>query len=978
MINQNMSIIRTRNLNNKTYKTKPREFYISIFNYGNSYLNQIKYAFWAIILSALSILLTGLTLESRIYAASSGDVVINEIMYNPISNQDGDEFLELYNTTANSIDLSGWCFTNGINLCFGPGTIISANGYITISSNSAQTLATYGIVTAASYSGKLDNGGEKLTLKDDQGTTISSLTYDDAAPWPVSPDGAGSSLEVKNPLADITNPLAWAASLNTGGTPGQQNSNYGITLPSISDVSLLENIASGDSPIVSAKIDNLINAELIYKVMFDLEQTLTMSDDGTGGDAVAGDGVYSAQIPSQSPGSLVRYKVQAGNLDGQSTSPSSNESFQYYPYIVDDGQQSELPIVRWYMEPSDYDDMVTNHLADDQQFSAIVAVGDQIFDNAKVRVKGQSSVDYPKRKYKFELPPGSSFGSPIFDQAIDEFSIQVYFLNQTDMQEAMAWKAFERFGFDPLQNRYARVQRNTGSANSEFIGHYLLIEGYDKNWRERYDRDNGAMYKEFYDKKTRTNEDNSDIQSLVDNITTLQGQELKNYLLDNLNIPSLINYHALSAAIFHNDWGPVHNLYYYRDTEGTGRWEYLPWDLDNAFSTPLVGGFEDITLDNLKYPIAAEVTSKYSGDPSFYNAAILERAIYQFPEFREMFFRRSMNMYDQIWESGEYLNWYDEFYNKSLETMIEDMLLWNPVHAAVLRDFYPNGPPFYFPSDFPVPGINKDNFIDFYTTMTPQLNRDLYIYGANRHILNVREGRDAGDLLLPQSIDDESKIVISEVNYNPANSNADLEFVELYNKSAQPVDISGWRIDGLSYTIPQGSVIPANSYAVIVKNDNAFRETYPSVLVLGQYDEQLSNAGQTLSLISGSQQTVYSITFANDGGWPLAANGGGYTLSLMQVNKSGVWVECWDSSIGLAGTPGGPNQNTNNVVEFSYSQPCSNVVIENSNQSSQSNTDLAKTGGSMKIAALYTSLLIVASIWMLVFIHSTNIQNNKK
>lgn len=123
-----MSIIRTRNLNNKTHKTKPREFYISIFNYGSSYLNQIKYAFWAIILSALSILLTGLTLESRVWAASSGDVVINEIMYNPISGQDGDEFLELYNTTANPIDLSGWCFTNGINLCFGPGTSISANG----------------------------------------------------------------------------------------------------------------------------------------------------------------------------------------------------------------------------------------------------------------------------------------------------------------------------------------------------------------------------------------------------------------------------------------------------------------------------------------------------------------------------------------------------------------------------------------------------------------------------------------------------------------------------------------------------------------------------------------------------------------------------------------------------------------------------------------------------------------------------------
>ena len=39
--------------------------------------------------------------------------------------------------------------------------------------------------------------------------------------------------------------------------------------------------------------------------------TITMNDNGTGGDAVAGDGVYSATIPAQAAGTLVAFYVQA-------------------------------------------------------------------------------------------------------------------------------------------------------------------------------------------------------------------------------------------------------------------------------------------------------------------------------------------------------------------------------------------------------------------------------------------------------------------------------------------------------------------------------------------------------------------------------------------------------------------------------------------------------------------------------------------
>jgi hypothetical protein len=46
------------------------------------------------------------------------------------------------------------------------------------------------------------------------------FTYDDADPWPVAADGAGYSLQVINPLGNLSDPSNWKASAEYGGTPG--------------------------------------------------------------------------------------------------------------------------------------------------------------------------------------------------------------------------------------------------------------------------------------------------------------------------------------------------------------------------------------------------------------------------------------------------------------------------------------------------------------------------------------------------------------------------------------------------------------------------------------------------------------------------------------------------------------------------------------------------------------------------------------
>src|SRR5688572_32981590 len=80
-------------------------------------------------------------------AHAQANVVINEIMFRPgtgFPEDTGREFIELYNTDAVPVDLSGWSFTKGITFIFPQGATIPAGGYVLVAANSAAVQARYG------------------------------------------------------------------------------------------------------------------------------------------------------------------------------------------------------------------------------------------------------------------------------------------------------------------------------------------------------------------------------------------------------------------------------------------------------------------------------------------------------------------------------------------------------------------------------------------------------------------------------------------------------------------------------------------------------------------------------------------------------------------------------------------------------------------------------------------------------------------
>jgi len=162
-----------------------------------------------------------------------GEVVINEIMYNPSPEQGSDEeyeFVELLNTGSEPVDLTGWSFTEGIYFTF-PLYVLAPGDYVVVCKNQQKVAWYYGITNViGNFDGRLENSGEKIVLSDASPTPqiVDEVKYNDRLPWPSEPDAGGPSLELINPSVDNNLFSNWGPSLASApaGTPGQENSRY--------------------------------------------------------------------------------------------------------------------------------------------------------------------------------------------------------------------------------------------------------------------------------------------------------------------------------------------------------------------------------------------------------------------------------------------------------------------------------------------------------------------------------------------------------------------------------------------------------------------------------------------------------------------------------------------------------------------------------------------------------------------------------
>ncbi len=155
-------------------------------------------------------------------------IVISEINYNSNSESDTGDWIELYNKSNTNQDVSGWTITTqspNKPFIFPQGSVIPANSYCIVSSSLLKYNTMYPLATYMRFGNipfTLSKSQETLFLRNAQGYTIHSISYNDTYPYPKKCDGYGYTLECTDANNFVQNPMIWRAPTYMG-TPGKTN-----------------------------------------------------------------------------------------------------------------------------------------------------------------------------------------------------------------------------------------------------------------------------------------------------------------------------------------------------------------------------------------------------------------------------------------------------------------------------------------------------------------------------------------------------------------------------------------------------------------------------------------------------------------------------------------------------------------------------------------------------------------------------------
>lgn len=210
-------------------------------------------------------------------------VVINEINYRSADNFDPEDWIEFYNNSDETIDMSGWKFSDSVEetqFVFAEGTLLNADSYIVLTRDSLKFNEHFPDVN--NRTGDIDFGfsgdGESLFLFDESDNMVDQLTYNDKSPWPIEADGLGATLSLTNPGFDNSVGENWAASSGYG-TPGRMNNGVFVSneeeieseLPS--KITLNQNYPNPFNPETVIEF-NLDKPTLVQLRVFDLQGRL--------------------------------------------------------------------------------------------------------------------------------------------------------------------------------------------------------------------------------------------------------------------------------------------------------------------------------------------------------------------------------------------------------------------------------------------------------------------------------------------------------------------------------------------------------------------------------------------------------------------------------------------------------------------------------------------------------------------------------
>jgi hypothetical protein len=122
-------------------------------------------------------------------------------------------------------------------------------------------------------------------------------------------------------------------------------------------------------------------------------------------------------------------------------------------------------------------------------------------------------------------------------------------------------------------------------------------------------------------------------------------------------------------------------------------------------------------------------------------------------------------------------------------------------------------------------------------------------------------------------------------------------WIELHNRSAAAVDLTGWKIEGgIEFDFEDGTVIGPGGYLVVAADRDALELLHPGIAIAGNYRKRLSHRSDRIVLEDAARNPADEVVYFDGGRWPGEPDGGGSSLELRDPRADNSVAEAWAAS----------------------------------------------------------------------------------
>ncbi|RYD80029.1 MAG: hypothetical protein EOP84_12395, partial [Verrucomicrobiaceae bacterium] len=240
-----------------------------------------------------------------------------------------------------------------------------------------------------------------------------------------------------------------------------------------------------------------------YRINFGGESTLPMRDDGQGGDLTAGDGIYSAQVPTTAlaPGHLLRWRIlSTDSANNQSVDPPFRDPYDNDEFFGTMAQtptvRSQLPVFYWFHNSASAPPVfATNETGFRSSFfyKLPTETSGRFYDNVRINLHGQSTAGFGKKSQNVNFNTDNRFTWREGEEDIRGMNLLSNWADKTHVRNSLAWETWNRTGHPSHWCQPVRVHQMTNnnssltaSVDDQFLGIVDMVEDANKEFMERW------------------------------------------------------------------------------------------------------------------------------------------------------------------------------------------------------------------------------------------------------------------------------------------------------------------------------------------------------------------------------------------------------------------------------------------------------------------------------------------------------------